>query len=135
MAFFTKDKVGKTVFLLPTESHTRINTGNSSPLDLVEEATINDIKRVKITITRNNGFRIEHFEFRETNPPKINNIRAESYAVFESKEQIKQYLASKEIRKRLRNELARPTDDGISTEQLLQIAQLLEWNDLLDSAK
>lgn len=127
--FFTKDKIGTKVVLMPEGNS--VNRSKGSAASQAVEAVLVDIKKVKVTIQILPDGPQKEFKIGVGPNTALRNDSNYGYRVFASWEDFNAYRVAEEVKVRLRDEIMGP-GRNISSEQYSQIAELLGWNDLLD---
>lgn len=136
MAFFTADKIGTTVVLMPTDNAVSRVKGAGSAFDQTVEGTITGIGRVNLSVSKNGSGVQEKFEFDEEPYPRLSNNANCGYRVFADWQEFYDYRIGAEVKSRLIDVLRGygseyPVTDG----QYKKIAEILGWEDLLIHTK
>jgi hypothetical protein len=126
---FTKDKIGTRVVLLPQDNAIS-RVGSRNPLDQAFEATITDVRRVKVELARLSGSAVGEYRIRE-NSNVISNDANFSYKVFADWDALNQYRSAEKVKSRLIDAVRGYGDNALTEAQLIEIGKLLGWDDLI----
>jgi hypothetical protein len=132
MIFFTKDKIGAKVVLMPQYNAVSRAPSAGGAMEQAIEATITDIKRATLTIVTSKGGAEQKYSFNERGYPSLMNSANYGYRAFSDWDAFNTYRIASKVQRRLMEAVrGYGSDTAISDEQYRQIAQILGWDDLL----